>query len=148
MASPISKLFGQTALYGLPSILGRLLNYLLVPLYTAVFAKPADYGVLSDLYAYVAFLMVLLPLGMETAYFRFIQEEKDPDKVFNNALVPVVLVNSGVFIALYFTNPWIAKWMLYKEHTEYVLLMGSIVCIDAISALPLARLRAENQSKR
>jgi O-antigen/teichoic acid export membrane protein len=148
MTSPISKLFGQTALYGLPSILGRLLNYLLVPLYTAVFAKPADYGVLSDLYAYVAFLMILLPLGMETAYFRFIQEDKRPDHVFNNAFIPVVLVNSFVFLALYFSNPWIAKWMLYKEHTEFVIMIGSIVCIDAISALPLARLRAENKAKR
>jgi len=148
MTSPISKLFGQTALYGLPSILGRLLNYLLVPLYTAVFAKPADYGVLSDLYAYVAFLMILLPLGMETAYFRFIQEDKRPDHVFNNAFIPVVLVNSFVFLAIYFSNPWIAKWMLYKEHTEFVIMIGSIVCIDAISALPLARLRAENKAKR
>jgi len=148
MTSPIVKLFSQTALYGLPSIVGRLLNYLLVPLYTAVFAKPADYGVLSDLYAYVAFLMVLLPIGMETAYFRFIQEDKEPDTVFNNAFVPVLIVNSAVFLTLYFTNPWIAKWMLYKEHTEYILLIGSIVCVDAIAALPLARLRAENQSKR
>jgi len=148
MTSPISKLFGQTALYGLPSILGRLLNYLLVPLYTAVFAKPADYGVLSDLYAYVAFLMVLLPLGMETAYFRFIQEDKRPDHVFNNAFIPVVIINSFVFLALYFSNPWLAKWMLYKEHTEYVIMIGSIVCIDAVSALPMARLRAENKAKR
>jgi len=148
MASPIAKLFGQTALYGLPSILGRLLNYLLVPLYTAVFAKPADYGVLSDLYAYVAFLMVLLPLGMETAYFRFIQEAPDPDKVFNNSFIPVVALNAGVFLVLYFTNPWIATWMLYKEHNEFILLIGSIVCIDAIAALPLAKLRSENQAKR
>ena len=73
MSAPLTKLLGQTAMYGLPSIVGRLLNYLLVPLYTAIFANPADYGVLSDLYAYVAFLIVLLPLGMETAYFRFIQ---------------------------------------------------------------------------
>ena len=67
-----------------------------------MFAKPADYGVLSDLYAYVAFLMILLPLGMETAYFRFIQEDKRPDHVFNNAFIPVVLVNSFVFLALTF----------------------------------------------
>jgi O-antigen/teichoic acid export membrane protein len=68
--------------------------------------------------------------------------------VFNNAFIPVVLVNSFVFLALYFSNPWIAKWMLYKEHTEFVIMIGSIVCIDAISALPLARLRAENKAKR
>ena len=148
MTSPIAKLFGQTALYGLPSIIGRLLNYLLVPLYTAIFAKPADYGVLSDLYAYVAFLIVLLPLGMETAYFRFIQNNDNPDRVFNNGFFSIVLLNATFFLMLYLTNPWIAKWMLYKEHPEYILLIGSIVCIDAIAALPLAKLRAENQAKR
>lgn len=148
MSSPLAKLFGQTAMYGLPSIVGRLLNYLLVPLYTAIFAKPADYGVLSDLYAYVAFLVVLLPLGMETAYFRFIQQHEDTERVFNSSFVPVVLVNAVFFLLLYLTNPWIAKWMLYRDHTEYIILVGSIVCIDAIASLPLAKLRAENQAKR
>lgn len=148
MSSPLAKLFGQTAMYGLPSIVGRLLNYLLVPLYTAIFAKPADYGVLSDLYAYVAFLVVLLPLGMETAYFRFIQQQEDTERVFNSSFVPVVIVNACFFFVLYLTNPWIAKWMLYRDHTEYIILVGSIVCIDAIASLPLAKLRAENQAKR
>jgi len=148
MSSPLAKLFGQTAMYGLPSIVGRLLNYLLVPLYTAIFAKPADYGVLSDLYAYVAFLVVLLPLGMETAYFRFIQQQDDTERVFNSSFVPVVLVNALFFLLLYLTNPWIAKWMLYRDHTEYIILVGSIVCIDAIASLPLAKLRAENNAKR
>jgi len=148
MSSPLAKLFGQTAMYGLPSIVGRLLNYLLVPLYTAIFAKPADYGVLSDLYAYVAFLVVLLPLGMETAYFRFIQQQDDSERVFNSSFVPVVLVNATFFFLLYLTNPWIAKWMLYRDHTEYIILVGSIVCIDAIASLPLAKLRAENNAKR
>lgn len=148
MSSPLARLFGQTAMYGLPSIVGRLLNYLLVPLYTAIFAKPADYGVLSDLYAYVAFLVVLLPLGMETAYFRFIQQHEDTERVFNSSFVPVVLVNAVFFLLLYLTNPWIAKWMLYRDHTEYIILVGSIVCIDAIASLPLAKLRAENQAKR
>lgn len=148
MSSPLAKLFGQTAMYGLPSIVGRLLNYLLVPLYTAIFAKPADYGVLSDLYAYVAFLVVLLPLGMETAYFRFIQQQDDTERVFNSSFVPVVLVNALFFLLLYLTNPWIAKWMLYRDHSEYIILVGSIVCIDAIASLPLAKLRAENNAKR
>ena len=148
MSAPLTKLLGQTAMYGLPSIVGRLLNYLLVPLYTAIFANPADYGVLSDLYAYVAFLIVLLPLGMETAYFRFIQQHEDPDRVFNSSFIPVVFVNAAFFLILYTTNPWIAKWMLYREHTEYIILIGSIVCIDAIASLPLAKLRAENRAKR
>jgi O-antigen/teichoic acid export membrane protein len=148
MSAPLTKLLGQTAMYGLPSIVGRFLNYLLVPLYTAIFANPADYGVLSDLYAYVAFLIVLLPLGMETAYFRFIQQHENPDRVFNSSFIPVVFVNAAFFLVLYITNPWIAKWMLYREHTEYIILIGGIVCIDAIASLPLAKLRAENRAKR
>jgi O-antigen/teichoic acid export membrane protein len=148
MASPISKLFSQTALYGLPSILGRLLNYLLVPLYTAVFAKPADYGVLSDLYAYIAFLVVLLPLGMETAYFRFIQNHDKPDHVFNNSFFPVLFLNILFFLGIYLSNPIIAKWMLYEDHAEFILIVGSIVCLDAVASLPLAKLRAENRARK
>lgn len=148
MSSSVKRLFGQTAIYGLPSIIGRLLNYFLVPLYTAVFTSPSDYGVLSDLYAYVAFLVVLLPLGMETAYFRFIQSHEDKNKVFNACFLTVSLTNLLFFVLIYFTNPWIAKWMLYPNHPEYIFLIGLIVCIDALSALPLARLRAENQAKR
>ena len=75
MSNPIRKLVGQTAIYGLPSILGRLLNYLLVPLHTYYFAQTSDYGVISELYAWVAFLIVLLTFGMETAFFRFINKD-------------------------------------------------------------------------
>ena len=73
MSNPIKKLLGQTAIYGLPSIVGRLLNFLLVPLYIGVFKHTSDYGVVSELYAWVAFLVVLLSFGMETAFFRFLQ---------------------------------------------------------------------------
>jgi O-antigen/teichoic acid export membrane protein len=76
MSNPIKKLLGQTAVYGLSSIIGRLLNYLLVPLYTEVFHQPSDYGVVSELYAWVAFLIVFLTFGMETAFFRFLQEKE------------------------------------------------------------------------
>ena len=120
MNASVKRLFGQTAVYGLPSIIGRLLNYFLVPLYTAVFTSPSDYGVLSDLYAYVAFLVVLLPLGMETAYFRFIQNQEDKNRVFNACFLTVSITNVLFFIAVYFTNPWIAKWMLYPDHPEYI----------------------------
>ena len=81
MANPIKKLFGEIAIYGLSSIVGRLLNYLLVPLYTYVFINPADYGVVSELYAWVAFLIVILTFGMETAFFKFIQNEGDKKNV-------------------------------------------------------------------
>jgi O-antigen/teichoic acid export membrane protein len=137
---------GQTAVYGLSSIVGRLLNYLLVPLYTQVFADPSDYGVVSELYAWVAFLIVLLTFGMETAFFRFLQDHEDKDKVFLNGFLTVIGVNVLFFCSLLYFNQDIAKVMLYPGHNEYIILLGAIVAIDAITALPLAKLRAENKA--
>jgi O-antigen/teichoic acid export membrane protein len=146
MSNPIKKLLGQTAVYGLSSIVGRLLNYLLVPLYTSVFANPSDYGVVSELYAWVAFLVVFLTFGMETAFFRFLQDKEDKDKVFLNGFLTVIGVNVIFFVTLLFFNQNIANVMLYSDHPEYIILLGAIVCIDAITALPLAKLRAENKA--
>ncbi|TNE56169.1 MAG: polysaccharide biosynthesis protein [Bacteroidetes bacterium] len=144
----IKKLAGQTAVYGLSSIVGRLLNYLLVPLYTAAFADPKDYGVVSDLYAWVAFLVVLLTFGMETSFFRFLHREEDPKKVFRNSFLTVIGVNGFFLLLVLFFHQSIAEALLYPEHSEYIILLGLIVAIDAISAMPLAKLRAEEQAKR
>ncbi|SFT64414.1 Membrane protein involved in the export of O-antigen and teichoic acid [Lishizhenia tianjinensis] len=145
--SAIKKLVGQTAIYGLSSIVGRLLNYLLVPLYTYIFGSATQhYGVVSELYAWVAFLMVFLTFGMETTYFRFLNSEKDKDKVFNNSFVSVLLINALIILPfLIFSQP-LANAMLYPEHVEYIILLLLIVSLDAITALPLAKLRAENKA--
>jgi O-antigen/teichoic acid export membrane protein len=146
--NPLKKLLGQTAVYGLSSILGRTLNYLLVPLYTKVFAThPEEYGIVSQLYAFVAFLMILLTFGMETTYFRFIQDSDDRKKVFQNSFLTVVLLNCIFFLGLLFLNNNIAEALLFTEHPEYIILMGAIVVIDATSSLPLAKLRAEEKAK-
>src|SRR5574343_1830578 len=100
MANPIKKLLGQTAVYGLSSIVGRLLNYLLVPLYTSVFTHPSDYGVVAELYACVAFLDVFLTFGMETAFFRFLQDHEDKEKVFQNGFLTVIGINALFFLTL------------------------------------------------
>lgn len=148
MANPIKKLFGEIAIYGLSSIVGRLLNYLLVPLYTYVFVNPADYGVVSELYAWVAFLIVILTFGMETAFFKFIQNEGDKKNVFSTALSALLSLNSVFFIIVLIFHQDIASLLLYEDHGEYILMLGAIVSIDAISALPLAKLRAEEKAKR
>ena len=98
MSNPLKKLAGHTAIYGLSSIVGRLLNYLLVPLYTLKFTNPADYGVVSELYAWVAFLIVVLSFGMETTYFRFTQKNitglsNYPNNMLNLKKVKKLLVN-------------------------------------------------------
>lgn len=148
MANPIKKLFGEIAIYGLSSIIGRLLNYLLVPLYTYVFINPADYGVVSELYAWVAFLIVILTFGMETAFFKFIQNEGDQKNVFSTALSALLSLNSVFFLVVLLFYQEIASLLLYEDHGEYIVMLGAIVSIDAISALPLAKLRAEEKAKR
>lgn len=148
MANPIKKLFGEIAIYGLSSIIGRLLNYLLVPLYTYIFINPADYGVVSELYAWVAFLIVILTFGMETAFFKFIQNEGDQKNVFSTALSALLSLNSVFFLVVLLFYQDIASLLLYEDHGEYIVMLGAIVSIDAISALPLAKLRAEEKAKR
>lgn len=149
MENPIKKLLGQTAIYGLTVIVGRALNFLLVPLYVYVFADPKDYGVVSILYSWVAFLIVLLPLGMETAFFKFISDQKEEkQKIFQNSLLTVLGFNSVFLLLALLMSGKIASWLLLPDHPEYVILMALIVCIDAAASLPLAKLRSENQSKK
>lgn len=148
MTNPIKKLFGEVAIYGLSSIIGRLLNYLLVPLYTFIFINPADYGVVSELYAWVAFFIIILTFGMETAFFKFIQNEDDKRNVFSTAFSALLSLNVVFFILILILNKDIAALLLYDGHGEYIILLGAIVSIDAISSMPLAKLRAEERAKR
>ena len=140
--NPIKKLAGQTAIYGFSSVIGRLLNYLLVPLYTRYFL-PSEYGVVTEIYAYVAFLVVILTYGMEVTFFRFLKKEYDEDTVFSTTLISIV-TTSLVFIGLVFVNSQgIAEWMGYQKNKEYVEWFAIIVGLDAISAISFAKLRAQ-----
>lgn len=144
--SKIKKLAGQTAIYGLPSILGRFLNYLLFPLYTAQFI-PSEYGVVNEVYAYVAFIAVILPWGMETAFFRF-SSKKDysPDEVFKTSLFFVFLSSLFFIAAITFFTDGVASAMGYTQNPEYIIWMGLTIGLDALSAIPLARLRHEQKA--
>lgn len=146
--NPLKSLLGQTAIYGLPTIVGRLLNYFLVPLYTGVFAHTSDYGVLSELYAWVAFLIVLLTFGMETAFFKYLNDRDDKDTVFRNSFLTVLGINILFFLLLLIFSSTIASSMGYPDNTEFILILGFVVCIDAITAIPMAKLRANHQAKR
>mgnify|MGYP006195960397 CR=1 FL=1 len=149
MSSSLKKLASQTAIYGLSSILGRFLNYLLTPLWTneAIFSKE-QFGVITEMYAYVAFLVVLLTYGMETTFFRFANKpENNSTTVFSTALLSVSFT-TAVFIgiSIFYQNN-IADWLMYPEHTEYVVWFAFIVGLDAISSIPLAQLRLLNKAK-
>ncbi len=147
MSNPIKKLLGQTAIYGLPSILGRMLNFLLVPIYVAAFT-PKDYGMVSTLYSWVAFLVVFLSFGMETAFFRFLQNNENKKSVFENSFLTVIGINIIFFLVLITFNQDIANVLKFTENPEFIILLGSIVFIDAISALPMAKLRSEEKAAR
>jgi O-antigen/teichoic acid export membrane protein len=86
----IKRLAGQTAIYGIPSVLGRILGYLLVPLYTRVFL-PGEYGTVNVFYSYASLLMVILTYGMETAFFRFNEHEQDREKVFSTGMISLII---------------------------------------------------------
>ncbi len=142
------KLASQTAIYGLSSIFGRFLNYLLVPLYTYYFSA-AEYGVVSEFYAYAGFFAVLLLFGFETGYFRFRDKEHpQPDVAYSTALIFVVLVNVGFFCLVLALNGQLSMTLKYSDHPEYVRWFGIILVLDAVTAIPFARLRAENKALR
>lgn len=145
MAHPLKKLLSQTAIYGLSSIVGRLLNYLLVPLYTNLFV-PAEYGIVTDLFAYVGFLFVLLTYGMETAFFRYSESEKNNDKVFSTAISPLILSSSAFIVSIIFFADDIASFLRYENHPEYVIWFAIIIGFDTITTLPFAKLRQENKA--
>lgn len=143
--NPLRKLAGQTAIYGLSSILGRILGYLLVPLYTRVFL-PGEYGNVNVFYSYIAFLMVVLTYGMETAFFRFNESEDDKEKVFFTGMISLI-ASSLVFLffATVFAQP-IAILIDYASHPEYVVWFAWILALDALTRIPFARLRAQKKA--
>ncbi|MGJ0429930.1 lipopolysaccharide biosynthesis protein [Methylobacter sp.] len=144
----IKKLASQTAIYGISSIFGRFLNYLLVPLYTYYFSA-AEYGVVSEFYAYAGFFSVLLLFGFETGYFRFRDKESPGrDTAYSTALIFVVLVNLGFFLLIRWINAPLSAALHYADHPEYVLWFATILTLDAMTAIPFARLRAENKALR
>jgi O-antigen/teichoic acid export membrane protein len=143
----IKRLAGQTAIYGIPSVLGRILGYLLVPLYTYVFHS-GDYGTVSVFYAYTSFLMVILTYGMETTFFRFNEHEQDKESVFSTGMISLI-ISSIIFLVVVLTfSSDVARWIDYPDHPEYVRWFAWILALDAISAIPFASLRAQNRPAR
>ena len=145
--NPLKKLASQTAIYGLSSVIGRLLNYLLVPLYTRYFI-PAEYGIVTELYAYVAFLVIMLTYGFETAFFNFTKKENNKEKVYSTAMFSL-LISSVIFIILsiIYSNS-ISEWMGYGIESRYVQYFAVIIGLDAISSISFAKLREEDKAVR
>lgn len=144
--NPIKRLIGETAVYGLGTMLPRFLNYLLVPLYTIYVFTKAEYGQVTLLYSYVAILLVLLTFGMETAFFRYANKSKDATKVFNTATTSIIGLTLIFLVIIFAFVDDIARLIQYPSNKEYVLIIAVIIAIDAITALPFALLRFQNKA--
>ncbi|WP_297085981.1 polysaccharide biosynthesis C-terminal domain-containing protein [uncultured Draconibacterium sp.] len=142
--NPFKKLLSDTAIYGVSSIVGRFLNWWLVPYYSFMFL-PEEYGVVTNMYAYVAFLLVLLTYGMETSYFRFASKSQQPEKVYSTSMISLFFTTfSFVLLAAVFRSE-LAGLIQYPNHPEYILWFAIILGIDAFTAIPFARLRLNNR---
>ncbi|GAB3795822.1 oligosaccharide flippase family protein [Spirosoma humi] len=148
--STFKKLASDTALYGISTILARLLNYALVPIQTYAFQKPSAMASNVELYGYIGVLLVVYTLGLETAFFRFMARSKDQpaaekNRIFNQSLSIVVLISVTSSIVLYSLATPITNWLHYPGQERFVQWSALLVAIDAIVAIPFARLRVENR---
>ncbi len=146
--SLLKKLASETAIYGLSSIVSRLLNFaILIPFYTRIFV-PDEYGIVSDLYTWTALLVVVFTYRMETTFFRFGSKKGQLDNAFSTAIISL-LVSTGLFAALLigFAQP-ISDWLQYPDLKIFVIWLILILGLDALAAIPFARLRLENRPIR
>ena len=146
--SSLKKLASQTVIYGLSSIVARLLNFLLTPLHTAVLPR-TEYGENIDIYSMITFLMVILMFAMETTFFRFYRDNPaQKEKVYSHTTALVIFLSLVSVVLVYFFLEPLAQVLMYEAHPEYIMYMMGIVAIDAITAVPFARLRADQKPVR
>lgn len=146
MAQQMKKLAKETAIYGVSSILGKFLNWMLVPLYTYVLESSAEYGIVTNLYAWTALLLVILTYGMETGYFRFANKNKENhDKVYSTTLIAVGITSILFAVCCVLFSQSIGTAMGYTKHPEYISMLGVVVAMDAFGCIPFAYLRYKNR---
>lgn len=141
----IKRVAGHTLIYGLSSVVPRLLNYFLVFLHTRVFLQE-EYGVVTELYAYLAVLLVLLTYGMETGFFRFSGKDDNPNETYSTAFISLFTTSFlFIFFASFLSDAIVTK-IGYPGHKEYIILLASIIGLDAFSTIPFAKLRMMNKA--
>lgn len=143
----IKKLAQQTAIYGIPSIVGRFLNFLLVPLYTYTFS-PEAYGIVTEFYTYTALFMVLLTYGMETTFFRYVHKCDDRNLVYSTGLWSLFFTSSCFFLLAFLLKDRIGTALGYPYAADYVLWFALILVADVLAALPFCLLREQNKAFR
>lgn len=147
--SVVKKLASQTAVYGVSSIVGRVLTYFLVPVYTGAFAA-AEYGVVTGLYAYVSFLNVVFTYGMETTFFRFANRPDADRRELYDRTLSLLLVSTVVLTGLLMllARPLLGLLDIPAAHKQYAVWVALILGLDALTAIPFARLRLENKARK
>lgn len=144
----LKSLAKETAIYGMSSIVGKFLNYLLVPLYTAKLSAAAGgYGIITNVYALTAFMLVLLTYGMETGFFRFAnKQDQQPTRVYSTILISVFTTSLLFFILVYGNLNEVASVLGYADHPEYIGMMAAVVALDAFQSIPFAWLRYQRKA--
>ncbi|UII21769.1 lipopolysaccharide biosynthesis protein [Fulvivirga ligni] len=143
--SKIKSLASQTAVYGISSILGRLLNYALVPIHTDLF-PPKEMGIVTGLYVHTGLLLVVYTFGMETSFFRFASKD-NKDEVYNGTSTFIIILSTILSALIYFYAEPLATLAGYPTASTYVGWLAIILWIDALTAIPFARLRLENKAR-
>lgn len=143
----LKKLAGQTAIYGLSSILGRSINFLLIIIYTGYLSK-SDLGAFTGIYALIGFLNIVFTYGMETAFFRFSTgKNQDPTRVYHNTQTLLVLSSLVLGSGVYLAAPLLAEWMDYPGQAYLFQWTALLLAFDAVLAIPFAKLRLDNKAK-
>ncbi|MCB9071160.1 MAG: polysaccharide biosynthesis protein [Prevotellaceae bacterium] len=149
MMAGLKKLAQETAIYGVSSIVGRFLNWCLVPLYSYVLVDSSDYGIVTNLYAWTALIVIILTYGMETGYFRFINKqpkhEQADNKVYSTTLTSVGATSLLFSVICIVFGPQIAAALGYANHPEFIQMLGVVVSMDAFDSIPFSYLRYKNK---
>ena len=146
----MKRLAGETAIYGVSSIVGKFLNWMLVPMYTRVLATESDFGIVTNLYAWTALLMVILTYGMDTGFFRFMnkKEIKLPMRVYATTLFSLAFTSVLFMVFVFSALTPISNFLGYGTHPEYIGMMAGIVAVDAFCCIPFAFLRYQGKAVR
>ena len=140
------KLVGETAIYGVSSIAGRLLNWFLVPYYSQIFLA-SNYGIVTHLYSIMAFLLVILTYGIETGYFRFASSSQhNKEMVYSSSLISLFVTSLSFLLVAYNFSDVISGWLDYENHPEYIRWIAFIMAFDAFTSIPFAKLRIESRA--
>ncbi|MBN1252806.1 MAG: polysaccharide biosynthesis C-terminal domain-containing protein [Bacteroidales bacterium] len=141
----IKKLTGETAIYGMPSIIGRFLNWWLNPYWTYVFLNQAELGSIINIYAYVAFLFVILTYGMETGFFRFAAKGNDRKNVFSTSMLSLFFTSFSFVILVFVFRNDVAQALEIPGRSNFIMIMAIAVAFDVVSTIPFAKLRLEHR---